>query len=888
MINKIITPLIAAIAICSCSSPKSDLSDDMTLKDAFAGKFLMGVALNNGHYTGRDSIGASVAASHFNAIVAEDDMKCEKIHPEENTYYWKDSDRFVEFGEKNDMFIVGHCLVWHSQCAPWFFVDSLGNQVDAETLKNRLRSHIHTVVGRYKGRVNGWDVVNEAIVEDGSFRKSKFYEILGEDFIKLAFKYAHEADPDAELYINDYGMNVPGRRNAYVNLVNEMKAEGIRIDAIGMQGHMGIDYPDFRQFEKSIEAFASTGCKVMITELDMSVLPTIHEFANIADTVLFKNGMNPYVESLPADVDDLWNKRMSRVFDILMRHSDDITRVCAWGLCDSDSWKNNWPVKGRKDYPLLFDREYNVKPFLKEYTQPRKAVFSEFSYTPLVPEGLTADESVANPLLPGCHPDPSIVRVGEDYYLVNSSFSYFPGVPIWHSTDLKNWTRLGFVLNRQSQLFLPSEAEIRDGIYAPDISYNPANGKFYMITTLVRNNGGTFYVTTDDPKSGVWSDPVWLPQVGGIDPSILFDIDGKAYIVNNDAPVGTPRYDGHRAIFAHEFDWANDRVEGEPVCLLDGGIVPEENPVWIEGPHLYHVGDKYYLMCAEGGTSANHSEVVLVSDSPRGKFTPCPVNPILKAPSADSFPVTCTGHADLVSTPNGDWYAVFLAVRPYNGGHDICGRETFILPVDWSSGQPVIVGGDAPIPYHGGNGESVTLWDENGLANDAFFIRNQQLSRYNVSNGKLEMVAAYNGLPDSSSPSAVGRWATENAFSISTTLDRFDGKCPDDIAGLMIFHDDDTYVLFGRSVNGAGEPCVRLRACSNNNIVTDKEYDLASADKPICFNVNINGDGMYRFAYGHDSDKLAEVEETVSADLLSTLTSDNFTGTMVGLYATAK
>lgn len=888
LFKKLVAPLLVALAVTSCSSPRSDVPGGMSLKDAFAGKFLMGAALNTGQVDGSDSVASAIVARHFNSIVAEDDMKCEKIHPSEDRYFWDNADRFVEFGEKHGMNIVGHCLVWHSQCAPWFFVDSVGNQIDAETLKARMRDHIHTVVGRYKGRVHGWDVVNEAIVEDGSFRQSKFYEILGEDFIRLAFRYAHEADPEAELYINDYGMNVPGRRDAYVRLVNGMKAEGLRVDAIGMQGHMGIDYPDFGQFEKAIIAFASTGCNVMITELDMSALPTLHEGANISDTVAFDSSMNPYVEDLPDDVEALWNKRMAGVFDILVRNSDVITRVNAWGVNDGDSWKNNWPVFGRTDYPLLLDREYNVKPFLREYTQPRKAIFSRFGYRPLGVDGLEAVDDVVNPLLPGCYPDPSIVRVGEDYYLVNSSFSFFPGVPIWHSTDLKNWNRLGFVLNRQSQLSLPGGISIRNGVYAPDISYNQANGKFYMITTLV-GNGGTFYVTTDDPKRGEWSDPVWLPEVGGIDPSILFDVDSKAYIVNNDAPAGKPRYDGHRAIYAHEFDWANDRVTGNPVCILDGGIRPEDNPIWIEGPHLYHIGDKYYLMCAEGGTGPDHREVVLEGTSPRGKFTPCAINPILKAPSDDRFPVTCTGHADLVETPGGEWYAVFLAMRPYNAdGHDICGRETFILPVDWSAGQPVVVGGDSPIPYRGGSGETVALWDDDGLAGDAFFIRNQQADRYQVDSGRLMLTASYSGFTDMCAPTAVGRWITENAFEVSTVIDAFDAVDNDDFAGIVIFKDDDANILFGRSVTADGRQCVRLSACTRGGEPMAREYEIADGGKPMTLVVRNNGDGMYGFAYGTDDTSLVELEDVIPADLLSSRTVDNFTGTMVGLCAVAR
>lgn len=362
--------LAALLAIAACHADKAAVASatpvaERSIGEAFAGKFMVGAALNRGQYSGRDTRAVELVCRHFNTIVAENDMKCEKIHPHENRYDWRHADRFVEFGEQHGMHIVGHCLIWHSQCAPWFSRGADGKLVDAETLKRRMRDHIHAVVGRYRGRVHGWDVVNEAIVEDGSYRKSFFYRVLGEEFIPLAFQYAHEADPDAELYINDYGMNVPGRRDAYVRLVKSMRDRGLRVDAIGMQGHIGMDYPDFDEFEASLQAFAATGCKVMITELDMSALPTIHTGANISDIVDRKAGMNPYTKGLPDGVSNEWNDRMTEFFDILLRHSDDITRVNLWGVTDADSWKNNWPMRGRTDYPLAFDRNYRMKPFMQ-------------------------------------------------------------------------------------------------------------------------------------------------------------------------------------------------------------------------------------------------------------------------------------------------------------------------------------------------------------------------------------------------------------------------------------------------------------------------------------------------------------------------------------------
>lgn len=352
----------ALVAVISCSAPL-----EPGLKDIFADDFLIGAALNEAEITGADSAGVELIKKHFNSIVAENCMKSEEIHPEEGVYDFTLADRFVEFGEENDMFIVGHCLVWHSQLAKWFPYDENGDYVTPEVFKARLKDHITTIVTRYKGRVNGWDVVNEAIIEDGSYRKTPFYEILGEEFIPLAFQYAHEADPDAELYLNDYGMNVPGRRDTYVNIIKDLQERGLRIDAIGMQGHMGMDYPDITEFEESLEAFAGTGVKVMITEWDMSALPTVNMGANVSDTVAFRAAMNPYTDGLPEDVSKIWNERMKMFMDLFLEHSDDITRVTAWGVSDNDSWKNNWPMAGRVEYPLLFDRRLEMKPFLKEY-----------------------------------------------------------------------------------------------------------------------------------------------------------------------------------------------------------------------------------------------------------------------------------------------------------------------------------------------------------------------------------------------------------------------------------------------------------------------------------------------------------------------------------------
>lgn len=372
-ITHVILTLFASMLVVSCGNGKqATITEEPALKDVFGDKFLVGVAVNVRQSSEVDTASVKIIKKHFNSIVAEDCMKSANIHPEEDRYNFEQADQFVKFGQENNMAIIGHCLIWHSQLAPWFCVDQKGNKVSAEVLKQRMKDHITTIVTRYKGKIKGWDVVNEAIEEDGSYRKTKFYEILGEEYIPLAFQYAHEADPDAELYYNDYGMNVPGRRDAVVKLVNSLKAKGLRIDAVGMQGHMGMDYPTIEDFEASMLAFAGTGVKVMITEWDMSALPTVKRSANISDTVTFRKAMNPYPEALPDSVSAVWNARMKAFFNLFLKHADIVERVTAWGVSDGDSWKNNFPVRGRKEYPLLFDRNYEMKPFLKELINENK------------------------------------------------------------------------------------------------------------------------------------------------------------------------------------------------------------------------------------------------------------------------------------------------------------------------------------------------------------------------------------------------------------------------------------------------------------------------------------------------------------------------------------
>lgn len=349
--------LLSAFAVVKLESPLPKL------KEALAGKFYIGTALNAEQITGKDTASVRVVKEQFSAIVAENCMKSGPIHPKENEYNFILSDQFVDFGMKNKLFITGHVLVWHSQAPGWMFKDSLNQDVTRDVLIRRMKEHIGTVVGRYKGKVKGWDVVNEAIEDDGTFRRTKYYEIIGEDYIRLAFQFAHEADPEAELYYNDYSMANPGRRDGVVAMVKKLKAQGVKIDGIGMQCHIGLDYPDISEFEKSVEAFGALGVKVMITEMDISVLsmPDKNVGAEISRSYEYQKKLNPYAEGLPDSVNTMLEKRYLDFFKLFLKHKDVISRVTTWGVNDGQSWKNNWPVRGRTDYPLLFDRKNQPK-----------------------------------------------------------------------------------------------------------------------------------------------------------------------------------------------------------------------------------------------------------------------------------------------------------------------------------------------------------------------------------------------------------------------------------------------------------------------------------------------------------------------------------------------
>jgi endo-1,4-beta-xylanase len=335
-----------------------------TLKDAFKGSFLIGAALNPGEFTESDARAAALVKAQFDSITPENVLKWEMVHPAPDRYDFDLPDKYVAFGEKNHMFIVGHTLVWHHQTPKWVFEDGKGNPVDRETLLKRLREHIQTVVGRYKGRVNGWDVVNEALNDDGTLRPTPWLKIIGEEYIAKAFAFAHEADPKAELYYNDHSLEIEAKRSGAIELIKKLRAQGLPVTGVGLQGHYGMEWPSVEQLDAAIAGFAKLGVKVMLTELDVDVLPPAMQYrgADISANVELQPKLNPYTSGLPDSVQQTLAKRYAGLFGVFLKHRGVLTRVTFWGVTDASSWLNNWPVRGRTNYPLLFDREGRPKP----------------------------------------------------------------------------------------------------------------------------------------------------------------------------------------------------------------------------------------------------------------------------------------------------------------------------------------------------------------------------------------------------------------------------------------------------------------------------------------------------------------------------------------------
>ncbi|MFP3590366.1 glycoside hydrolase family 43 protein [Chryseobacterium sp. SIMBA_038] len=531
-------------------------------------------------------------------------------------------------------------------------------------------------------------------------------------------------------------------------------------------------------------------------------------------------------------------------------------------------------------------------------------IFSDFIYKgndKIYTENPLKEDEFYSPILQGCYPDPSITRKGNDYYLVNSSFSMFPGVPIFHSNDLVNWTQIGHVLDRPSQLKVEN-AGFSEGIYAPDIKYNQYNDTFYMVTTQIANGIGNMMVKTKDPKKG-WSEVQKL-NFDGIDPSIFFDDDGKAYIVHNDAPPkGAEQYSGHRVIKIWDYDLEKDQViAGSDKIIVNGGVDITQKPIWIEGPHLYKKNGKYFLMCAEGGTGGNHSEVIFMSDSPKGPFIPAENNPILTQryfPKDRKDKVDWAGHADLVETPDGKYYGVFLAVRPNEKNLVNTGRETFILPVDWSGTYPVFQNGLVPMKpkvkmpngvknQTGQNGffpnGNFTFLDHlnNKLDNRWIAMRGSRENFVNVTKNGVKVNPFTTNIKAKAPVSALFHRQQHASFEATVNLD-FKPKSGKDLAGITCYQSENFNYVFGLTKKDKDFYLVLERTEKGNSTLIKSEK--ISVSKSIKLQV-VAQSGDYQFNYSLDGNNFINLGGKVSGDILSTDVAGGFTGSLIGLYST--
>ena len=357
----------------ACAALSASAHGNATLKDGYANEFLIGTIMPGGldpNATFTDNPAElGVVAREFNALTAENCMKPMFMQPNEGEYFFKASDYCVDFAEANSMALIGHTLVWHAMTADWFFKDEAGQLPGRELMLERMRTHIDTVVGRYKGRIPYWDVVNEAVLHQGAgnsakLRESPWFKAIGEDYIELAFRHTHAVDPDAKLYYNDYNMTKKEKVDFVLEMVSEMRGNGVPIHGVGLQGHWMLDWPSLSDIEYTLRTFADAGIPVSITELDISVLPNVpsHSGANVTDNIEYAEKYNPYSQSIPDEVLQEQADRYHEIFELFLKYKSNIERVTFWGTSDAQSWKNSYPIKGRTDYPLLFDRKFNSKP----------------------------------------------------------------------------------------------------------------------------------------------------------------------------------------------------------------------------------------------------------------------------------------------------------------------------------------------------------------------------------------------------------------------------------------------------------------------------------------------------------------------------------------------
>ncbi|MGE5795936.1 MAG: glycoside hydrolase family 43 protein [Ignavibacteria bacterium] len=533
----------------------------------------------------------------------------------------------------------------------------------------------------------------------------------------------------------------------------------------------------------------------------------------------------------------------------------------------------------------------------------RALVFLAFNYFMFSQQ----DNYYINPILAGFYPDPSVCKADGNFYLVNSTFAYFPGIPVFKSDNLVNWKLTGHVLDRHEQLNLDGMGVSR-GIFAPAIRYK--EGVFYVTCTLV-DGGGNFIVASKKPE-GPWSNPVWLPEVSGIDPSLFFDDNGKSYLIyNSDAPDNKPLYEGHRTIRIYEFDIINLKVTGENKILINGGVDLSKKPVWIEGPHIYKVNGYYYLSAAEGGTAEDHSQVIFRSEKVDGPYSPYEKNPILTQRNLDprrKYPVTCTGHADFIETRTGEWWAVFLGCRPYEPFEENyynTGRETFLAPVKWKDGWPVInpdfkeVQYSYPFPLNkkekvefplNGNFKIKDDFNEEKLNGSWLFLRTLRHKWYSLEEkiGFLKINLRPEKVSDPVNPGFIAR-RQQHSKSYASVSMLFTPKSENEKAGLIIFQDETHFYYLCKSKDKSNNAVQLYKSSadsSSNNMELLISENLKNNGSELLLKIETIGK-EYSFFYSEDNINWKLLKDKVDAAFLSIRNAWGFTGNVYAMYATS-
>ncbi|QEH38516.1 Beta-xylosidase [Aquisphaera giovannonii] len=542
----------------------------------------------------------------------------------------------------------------------------------------------------------------------------------------------------------------------------------------------------------------------------------------------------------------------------------------------------------------------------------KSVAFESFSYSGTDPmSAKVGSDSYLNPILAGFYPDPSVCRVGDDFYLVNSSFLYFPGLPVFHSRDLVHWEQVGNAIQRPSQAPALRVGNVSGGMFAPTIRHH--GGRFHVICTQVGPQGGNFVVSAERPE-GPWSEPTWLRGVPGIDPSLFFD-EGHAYVVfNAEAPDKKPLYEGHRALWLQQVDLDGGKLIGPRKLLVNGGTDLSKKPIWIEGPHLLRKDGWYILIAAEGGTGPAHSEVVFRSRDLAGPYVPYEKNPILTQrdlPRGRPDPITCTGHADLVELPNGDWWAVFLGCRPDAAGHGLLGRETFLLPVKWADGWPAILEHGAEVPrvvkrpalaestppgWRPMTGDFTATDDFDGKAPGLGWmgLRTPTSSWWSLDakSGEFRLMPRKARLTTrAEDPSFLCRRLQHASYTARTAI-RLDAGTPDGDAGLVVFQDEGHHLLAGVRVRGgqAKEAFVERVAARGRFSRQAPEPDVLSA-APLpggCRRLEIEARGegtSLTFRYRADGGDWSPLGDRVDATFLDGQAAGGFTGVCLGVHA---